>query len=496
MLRKWMDITIREGASLLGKASLEIKLQTKKAIWEERLPVSLNIKNVGIGPAENIEVTLHNSTEYEISDKSLQTIAVLQRNRDIDIEFQIEPLKRDSINLVFSVSHEGGDDIMFSNTLFFVRQGEFRRIPNPYNFTKPAEEKMFFGRDDLFQWFEDNMEGSSIYQNVMIEGQRRTGKTSFLKQLQKRLNSDHYCIFIDIELYPGLNDVEFLFEICQELHRSVSNKTPPNPQEFARKSYMAFGNYIRNLLSDIHDTKKIILIFDEFDKIESKIRDNLFRSGFLLFLRSFFQHEPQINAVIGGNFDLNKLNSEEWQEFFAILSTKKIGVLDESSAANLVTEPVGDFLQYDQYAVKKILDFSGRNPYYIQLLCHTLINYINEEKRQNFVEFGDVSITILKEAREKAEPTFRLMWHEFDQLEKNVLFALSQLINRRKQSIEFAELHTYLRQNEVKVKRGTLFRFIDALVERDIVTKSGGYPPFYDFSTALLRDWIAEHGRF
>lgn len=496
ILKKWMDITIKEGASLLGKASLEVKLQTRKAVWKEKLPVSLNVKNIGIGPAENIEVTLHSSTEYRILEKSLQTISVLKRNRDMDIEFQIRPLTKDNINLSFSISHEGGDDIVISGTLFFVQQEEFKSILNPYNFTKPAEESMFFGRDDLFLWIEDNMKGPTIYQNVMIEGQRRTGKTSFLKQLQKHLNSDHYCVFIDVELYPGLTDVEFLFEICQELHRSISNIPSPNPQEFVKKSYMAFGNYTRSLLSDSPNMKKIILIFDEFDKIESKIRDNLFKPRFLLFLRSFFQHNSRVNAIISGNFDFNKLNSTEWQEFFALFNPKKIGVLDESSATYLVTEPAKDYLQYDQYAIKKILDSSGRNPFFIQLLCHTLINYLNEKKKQNFVEVGDIQTIVLKEAREKAEPTLRLIWHEFDHIERRILFALSRLRIKNGQPVEFTELHMYLKQNNIKMRRGTLFRFVDALIEKDTVVKSGGYPPFYDFSNVLMRDWIAEHGRF
>ena len=492
-----MNITIEEGASLVGKASLEVTLQTKMAARKERLPVSLNVKNIGVSPAENIMVNLLESGEYKIFGECLQVVSILQRNRDTDIEFQIGPMKEGSINLRFLVSFKESDDIEFSDTLFFVKEEKFKPISNPYNFTKPAEEKMFFGRDDLFLWIKDNMKGPTIYQNIMIEGQRRTGKTSFLKQLQKRLKSDHYCIFIDVELYAGMTDVEFLFEICQELHRSIpSQNQTPNPQEFARKSYMAFGNYIRNLFSNIPDKRKIILIFDEFDKIESKIRDNLFKPGFLLFLRGFFQHEPRINAVISGNIDFNRLNSTEWQEFFTAFNPKKVGVLDEGSATNLITKPTEDSLQYDQYAVKKILDFSGRNPFYIQLLCHTLINYLNEKKRQNLVEVGDISTLVLDEAREKAEPTLRLMWDELDQLEKSVLFALSQLRIRQRKSVEFSELHEYLRQYHIRVKRGTLFRFIDTLIEKDIVTKSGGYPPFYDFSNVLLRDWIAEHGRF
>ena len=258
---------------------------------------------------------------------------------------------------------------------------------------------------------------------------------------------------------------------------------------------MAFGNYVRSLLSDLPESEKIILIFDEFDKIESKIRDNLFNSRFLLYLKAFLQHNTRVTAIIGGNFDSGKLNSSEWQEFFTIFNPKIVGVLDEDSATALVTEPVKDVLKYDRYAVKKILDFSGKNPFYIQLLCHTLINYINEEKKQSFVEAEDVSTVILNEAREKASSILRLTWDELDPVEQSILCALSRLKAQYGRSIELKEIRQYLKQNNIKIRRWRLFKLLDGLKEKYVITKSGESPLFYDFNILLLGEWVAEHGR-
>ncbi|KYK36971.1 MAG: hypothetical protein AYK19_08000 [Theionarchaea archaeon DG-70-1] len=497
ILKKWMDITFEEGEKLLNRPLLDARLQTRRAVWKEKLLVSLNIRNTGIGTAEKIEVVLHNSSDFEILGQNPQTIDILQRNRGVDKEFQIGPQVKESINLAFSISHGNSSPINISDTLIFVKEEEFRTIPNPYNFTRPAEDEMFFGRDDLFQWVEHNMKGPTIYQNVLMVGQRRAGKTSFLKQLQKRINSNHYCIFIDLELYPSLNDVDFFYEICQELHHAIPNNiSSPNPQDFARKSYMAFGNYIRSLLSNIPSSKRIILIVDEFDKVERKIRESLFRPGFLLYFRGFFQHNPRISAIISGNFDFSELNSREWKEFFTLFNPKRVGVLDERSAIDLLTKPVKDLLQYDQYAMKKILDFSGRNPFYIQLICHTLINYINEKKKQNFVEAEDVSTVVLNEAKEKAELTLRLSWDELSRMEKNILFALSLDRIQFKESIGLDGLGKHLRKNNIKIEKWKLRNLLDSLEEKNILKKFGDPPFFYDFNILLLEEWIAEHGSF
>ena len=497
ILKIWMDITFEEGTNLLGKPSLEAKLLTKRTIWKEIIPIYFTLKNNGIATAEKVGVTLHGSPDYKVSGKNHQTIDSLPRFKEVDVEFHIRPLKKTSAKLNFSINHKKIKRINLSDVLFFAKQRKFTEAPNPYNFTRPAGGDMFFDREDLFQWIQNNMMGSAIYQNVQITGQRRTGKTSFLKELQKRLNSDHHCLFIDLEFYPEHTDEKFLCLVCQELHRAIPNNvSPPNEQEFAKKGYMAFGNYIRSLTANSSDSKKIIIIFDEFDKVESKIGEGLFKPGFLLYLRAFFQHNSRANVIIGGNLDHEKLDSPEWQEFFTILNRKTINVLDKDSAAALITEPLKDDMQYDEYAVKKILDFSGRNPYYIQLLCQTVVDYLNEKKKQNFVEVEDVNTIMLDEAREKAESTLRLTWEELDPTEKNILFALSRLEIQYKRSLELKELEQYLRQNDVKIKRWRLFSLLGRLEEKDIIEKSGESPPFYNFNIRLLGDWIAEHGNF
>ena len=257
---------------------------------------------------------------------------------------------------------------------------------------------------------------------------------------------------------------------------------------------MEFGDYVRKLISSISNSKKIIFIFDEFDKVEFKIKEGLFKPGFLLYFRAFFQHNHHVCAIVCGNFDFNKLNSREWKEFFTIFSRRKIGMLEKDSAIELVTKPVKDTLQYDQHAVGKILDFSGRNPFYIQLLCHTLINYFNEKKEKNFVEVKDVNTVILDKAARKIEPTLKLTWDELSQIEKNILFTLSQIRIQEKKSIDLDELDQCLKENNIRIERWKLRDLLDSLEEKDILTKSGGSSPFYDFNILLLEDWIAEHG--
>ena len=65
-----------------------------------------------------------------------------------------------------------------------------RDMINPYIAGAPVTEaRMFFGREDVFEWIERSLTGRYADHILVIHGQRRVGKTSVLKQLANRLPS-------------------------------------------------------------------------------------------------------------------------------------------------------------------------------------------------------------------------------------------------------------------------------------------------------------------
>ena len=77
------------------------------------------------------------------------------------------------------------------------------RHVNPYIAGSPVTgTEMFFGREDVFSFVRQNLIGKHRDNPVVLYGQRRTGKTSVLYQLQRKLDPSYLCVFIDLH---GLN---------------------------------------------------------------------------------------------------------------------------------------------------------------------------------------------------------------------------------------------------------------------------------------------------
>lgn len=70
----------------------------------------------------------------------------------------------------------------------------------------------------------------------------------------------------------------------------------------------------------------------------------------------------------------------------------EIGFLDTAAATRLITEPVSPHLVYDDLALEKISATAG-HPYFLQLVCYTLVNRANEQKNP-YITISDVNATL------------------------------------------------------------------------------------------------------
>src|SRR5436190_269021 len=93
---------------------------------------------------------------------------------------------------------------------------------NPYIAGNPVTGiEMFFGRDDVFDFIRHSLTGLHRDNVIVLYGQRRTGKTSILYQMNRRLDSSYMCIFVDLHglAMDGLGG--FLWELTDQITRTL-----------------------------------------------------------------------------------------------------------------------------------------------------------------------------------------------------------------------------------------------------------------------------------
>src|SRR5262249_50619757 len=133
------------------------------------------------------------------------------------------------------------------------------------------------------------------------------------------------------------------------------------------------------------------ILIDEFEILEDKVKKKELDAGIFDYLRSLMQHWRCIHFLLAGTHTTRELTAEYWSVFFNIAIHRRLAKFTRKAAEQLITEPVAEKLDYDPFAIEKIHQLTGDQPYLLQLVCHSLVRHCNKEQK-NYVTINDVNI--------------------------------------------------------------------------------------------------------
>jgi tetratricopeptide (TPR) repeat protein len=292
------------------------------------------------------------------------------------------------------------------------RQRARRRRFNPYIAGAPVlEDQMFFGREKLTARILNVLHHNSL----MITGERRIGKTTFLYHLKKVLLADElsdyrfFPVFVDLQGVPEQGFFHALMgEIVDSLAftpatRSALRYTPDVEPYDGRDFSHDLQRVLEELKTRTDKKVKLALLIDEVDVLnEYSERVNQRLRG--IFMKTFSEN---LVAVMSGVGIKRSWKSEvsPWYNFFDEI---EITAFTREEAEALIRTPVGSVFRYEPEAVEKILELSGQKPYLVQKLCIHAVNHMLEEGRTT-IRVSDVEAaraTASHEASaEETEPT-------------------------------------------------------------------------------------------
>ena len=154
--------------------------------------------------------------------------------------------------------------------------------------------------------------GRQSQQNVLIlVGQRRTGKTSALLQLDRHLPEHILPIYIDCQslgVIPGmpalLHDLAWI--VADSLAVKGIELTVPESNSWIEDPV---GRFQRECLPQVLEAlpadTTILLIFDEFEAFENLVNDTILPPTLYTYLHHLMQHGERLSFIFGGFFEAN-----------------------------------------------------------------------------------------------------------------------------------------------------------------------------------------------
>ena len=504
IIERWLGLINAERERVRGQAQLVITLKTKRVVPQDgQAIIVLAIENQGRAEAENVAVSVEENPAYSIHSPP-EVIPVLSRGRRHEVNFTVEPHVEERFRVAFNVHFddriENDRQLAFADMVHLLPPVRaFSPIGNPYTPGTPLRRNssLFYGREDLFQFITENARHVGGRNVLMLVGQRRSGKTSALLHLEHHLPADVIPVYVDCQslgVLPGmaalLHDMAWLISDALAAHGHEIQV--PEPQAWRDDPA---GRFQRRFLPAVREAlpggTTVLLVFDEFEAFENLVSDGILPATFFTFMRHLMQHSDGLGFVFVGTHRLEEMSSDYWSILFNIALYRQIGFLDKAATMKVIQEPVAPNIIYDDLALDKIWRVTAGHPYFLQLVCYTLV------KRANTLGTGYVTISDVNAALEEmlrlGEVHFAYIWQRSTHTERALLTAVAHLMDRDA-PFHPADLVQFLEQYGFRLEPADVTAGLNRLVEREImreITEEGAM--LYELKIGLVGLWAAQN---
>ena len=412
--------------------------------------------------------------------------------------------------------------------------GDFREFGrNPYIAGKrlrPDKEKhrdLFKGRQMTIERLTDALEGQGGAATVIIEGARRIGKSSLAGQVvaASQMREDWLPVYCDLQgekgyqggvdeagqPIEGLEAEGVFYGIARALAFAATDEgiafeapgygqVTDGPmdlleknelQECLRASFYESSSPVHLLdlfvsqLLDAVAPRTVLLIIDEFDKIQQGIQNGITNPQVPDNLRSLFQ-SYDIAVIIIGSPRLRRLREQYFNALYGFAEPVALGPLDEAAARQLVTEPVAGRIVYAPAAADYILELTACHPHIIQSLCREVFSTCKD------TETRTVTKAMVEKCANTVAPTLPHFKHVFEtdteSDRKRYLIAVTEA-NGEREKLTFTSFEQYL-ENDGIGTRG-LEDDLDDLVHEEILEREDFRgEAVYRLRIPLLSFWL------
>ena len=516
----------REVHEMHQSIDLDIDVEPAEVVAGDTSEVVVRATNASTVPLRNVQVTARHA-DGSIEEKAADYVAERdthdvpivvrptgeQRSLQITVEWQArrfdgQPVRGDDVVSLLvrenSARYRAGtdqDDLGFS----------------PYIVGNPVDrDGMFFGRERTMERIRRQLGGGHA-NVVLLEGNRRTGKTSILQRLEKVETPPGwipvYCSFQDVDSVATADVFRLFARRTGEALADAGIETwvpgrprPDSPQPFkitflkALSAFSAghpFETLEAYLVAAIEAAKprRILFMIDEFDKLQEGIDSGITSPQVPENIRHLLQHQPGLGAIITGSRRLKRLREEYWSALFGFGHRIGVSALPKEDARRLVTEPVAGLLRYLPQACDRLVELCACHPYLIQSFC----NRVFEQAATG----SDRTITVEiveRTAREMVRDNehFQTLWGYAGSERRRLILALLcdrlagvDAVNVDLLSVRFLEYG-------VRIRRDTdLADDIDELRELELVEFDESYRGgTYRLSTPLMAIWLTKNVDF
>lgn len=377
--------------------------------------------------------------------------------------------------------------------------------------------EMFFGRKAIINDIKAHLGGGTKV--ILLEGNRRTGKTSILRQLQRpEMGLVESWIPVECSFQGTVGDptrdgipTEGVFRLlvrdigiaCAKAGVAVAlpDMEPCEDLNIFRfrlaralsvffrdiDPYEALQIYVGTVIEAIAPGR-LLLMLDEFDKLQVGIDNGVTSPQVPENIRNLLQTRPAVSAIITGSRRLKRLREEYWSALFGFGHSVGIDPLTASEVHELVTHPVAGRLEFNDPAIEQIAELTARQPFLVQSLCARIFELAKHHGWRR-IRNEEVLEGVARMARDNEH--FQALWGYAETERRRYLLCLCNRLGGGTERVNGDLLAEHLAEAGIVVPVESVDEDLRALVEIELVALANtSLGPHYEIAVPLMRRWM------
>jgi tetratricopeptide (TPR) repeat protein len=478
----------------------------------------------GKSPASSIKIHVKPSpnNEYAIQSKDIDVTEALSGGQSVTCQIPVILTEIAKESQVFTLYYElsfitrrdekkRSEDTqsikLYSNT-------DFKEIQNPYatyaQGSTVEDKNMFYGRDQLINVLLSSIRNASSAKSLVIYGQKRAGKSSVLYHLKQQLGLPIIPISFSIgDIIEDFSVGTFLYRIIQCIEEKFEDLNDegypaievqrPTLDELQQNSQLKFQDYMTNLRKslkkvEVYKDAKIMLLIDEFSYIYGEIMRGRIQDTFMKSWKALLE-KRHFGAVLVGQDTMPQFIAHFPNEF-QVAESQRISYLADDDARCLIIDPIRivdtNESRYKGDAVNLLLRLTAGSPYYIQIFCNRLVEYMNRKKA---IYVTDADIETVKETLISGHNS--LDDSVFDNLISAGDSSIDDISKEDALSVlrdiaQGSRIQSHCDRSAINFQTSKpIDQILDNLVGREVIEKQG--TSLYKIKVGLFKEWLLAH---
>ena len=379
---------------------------------------------------------------------------------------------------------------------------------------------VFVGREELLEQIRRQiMQSGNV---VLLEGNRRTGKSSILWHLEGKDGVPGWLgVYCSLQGTEGDNSGGvptaevfrgMAYEIVQSVRKLNGSAILPDGTVLDSDRRLGIARALRNGISDetpFADFREylalvletlakqglgLLLMLDEFDKLQEGIDKGVTSPQVPENIRFLVQTYPKFSAILTGSRRLKRLREEYWSVLFGLGTRFSVSALSPPAAERLMTFPVQGRIAYARDALLLAYTLTAGQPYLLQCLCNRIFDIAARTGiRAITVDQVQEAAKVLVEDNEH----FASLWDYTHFERRRFLLALLHRESDGGSPLTLGVIEEKLAGFGIEVREEILLADLDHLRELELIDLHGeASRAYYTLTIPMMGDWIERHQDF